>query len=268
MTEPVADTLDVLLLAIVQGVAEFLPVSSSGHLVLGRTLLGLEEAGLAFDLALHAGTLVAVLVAYRRDVLGLLRGLTRGEWQLPLWLVVASIPAAALGLGAKPVFERASLDPRAAGLGLLLTSLLLTLAQSRRKGDAEVEPTGEGVPPLWTALVVGCAQALALWPGVSRSGSTIAAALLVGVHGVAAARLSFLMSLIAVGGATVLDVPDALESGFGPVSREQVLLGALVAGLAGLASLRLLILFLRRVRLTPFALYTAVLGITTLLLTP
>jgi undecaprenyl-diphosphatase len=110
------------------------------------------------------------------------------------------------------------------------------------------------------------AQGLALWPGVSRSGSTIAAGLLVGLGGVEAARLSFLMSLIAVGGATVLDLPDALEAGFGPVTAAQVGWGAVVAAVVGLLSLRLLLLFLRQLRLAPFALYTGALGVVTLLL--
>ncbi len=274
-----AETTDVLLLAVVQGLAEFLPVSSSGHLVLGRSLLDLEEAGLAFDLALHAGTLVAVLAAYWRDVVGLLGDLLRGRWRLALWLVVASVPAGLLGILAKPVFEEASTSARSAGSGLLLTALLLTAGQvalSRRGGREASSGEGEGddpsasqraeAPPLWTAVVVGVAQGLALWPGVSRSGSTIAAGLLVGLRGVEAARLSFLMSLIAVGGATVLDLPDALEAGFGPVTAAQVGWGAVVAAGVGLLSLRLLLLFLRQLRLAPFALYTGALGVVTLLL--
>ena len=264
-----AETLDVLLLAVVQGLAEFLPVSSSGHLVLGRSLLELEEAGLAFDLALHAGTLVAVLAAYWRDVLGLLRDLVAGRWRLLVWLAVASLPAGLLGILGRPLFEEASTSARAAGSGLLLTALLLTLGQvasGRRSQEADAsEAAAEGVPPLWTALVIGGAQALALWPGVSRSGSTIAVGLLLGLRGVEAARLSFLMSLIAVGGATLLDLPDALESGFGPVTAAQVGWGALVAAVVGLLSLRLLLLFLRRLRLAPFALYTGALGVVTLL---
>ena len=274
-----AETTDVLLLAVVQGLAEFLPVSSSGHLVLGRSLLDLEEAGLAFDLALHAGTLVAVLAAYWRDVVGLVGDLLRGRWRLALWLVVASVPAGLLGILAKPVFEEASTSARSAGSGLLLTALLLTAGQAAlsRRGGSEAssgereghDPTASDrgeAPPLWTAVVVGVAQGLALWPGVSRSGSTIAAGLLVGLRGVEAARLSFLMSLIAVGGATVLDLPDALEAGFGPVTAAQVGWGAVVAAGVGLLSLRLLLLFLRQLRLAPFALYTGALGVVTLLL--
>jgi len=272
-----AETLDVLLLAVVQGLAEFLPVSSSGHLVLGRSLLELEEAGLAFDLALHAGTLIAVLAAYWRDVVGLVQDLLAGRWGLIVWLAVASLPAGLLGVLGKPLFEEASTSARAAGSGLLLTALLLTLGQVASSRGAssgeepEVEakaPPGAGaqpVPPLWTALVIGAAQALALWPGVSRSGSTIAVGLLLGLRGVEAARLSFLMSLIAVGGATLLDLPDALDSGFGPVTVAQVGWGALVAAIVGLLSLRLLLLFLRQLQLTPFALYTGALGVVTLL---
>ena len=137
-----AEALDVLLLAVVQGLAEFLPVSSSGHLVLGRSLLELEEAGLAFDLALHAGTLVAVLAAYWRDVVGLLRDLFAGRWRLLIWLALASVPAGLLGILGRPFFEEASTSARAAGSGLLLTALLLTLGQVA-SGRTTSEPEEE-----------------------------------------------------------------------------------------------------------------------------
>ena len=257
----------VLLLAVLQGVAEFLPISSSGHLVLGRSLLGMKDVGLTFDVALHVGTLVAVLVAYRADVWSLLRGLLRGEWRLPIWLVVASVPAALLGIGAGDFFEQASSSTRVAGIGLLVTSCLLALGErSSRKHKVSSEEDSQEVPPLWMALVIGVAQAAALVPGVSRSGSTIAAGLMLGLAGTRAARLSFLMSLIAVGGAAVLKLPDAIEVGFGSVSVPLMGAGVLVAALTGLASLRLLLMFLRRRSLMPFVIYTALLGILTLLL--
>lgn len=261
-----ASLVAVLLLAVLQGVAEFLPISSSGHLVLGRSLLGMKDVGLTFDVALHVGTLVAVLVAYRADVWSLLRGLLRGEWRLPIWLVVASVPAALLGIGAGDFFEQASTSTRVAGIGLLVTSCLLALGErGSRKHKVSSEEDSQEVPPIWMALVIGVAQAAALVPGVSRSGSTIAAGLMLGLAGTRAARLSFLMSLIAVGGAAVLKLPDAMEVGFGSVSVPLMGAGVLVAALTGLASLRLLLMFLRRRSLMPFVIYTAAMGILTLL---
>ncbi len=267
VTDPEASNLlAVLLLAVLQGVAEFLPISSSGHLVLGRSFLGLKEVGLAFDVALHVGTLVAVLVAYRVDVIALLRGLLRREWRLPIWLAVASIPAALLGICADDLFEQASANVRVAGWGLLGTACLLALGERGRRRHGQ--PSDEGVavvPPLWTALVIGVAQAAALVPGVSRSGSTIAAGLMLGLAGTQAARLSFLMSLIAVGGAALLKLPDAMELGFGSVSNSGMLLGVVVSGLVGLLSLRMLLLFLTRHSLLPFVMYTGCMGLWILL---
>lgn len=258
--------LAVLLLAVLQGLAEFLPISSSGHLVLGRHLLDLKDVPLAFDVALHVGTLVAVLVAYRTDVLALLRGLLRGEWRLPLWLVVASIPAAALGLGAGDFFEDASSSLMVAGWGLLGTAGILALGQRGARRRANLSPETERlVPPLWMALVIGIAQAAALVPGVSRSGSTIAVGMMLGLAGTQAARLSFMMSLIAVGGAAILKLPDAMDVGFGSVSGPMMAAGIVVSALTGLASLRLLLMFLARRSLTPFVIYTGCLGLITLI---
>lgn len=258
--------LAVMLLAVLQGLAEFLPISSSGHLVLGRSLLGLEDVGLTFDVALHVGTLVAVLVAYRADVVALLKGLLRGDWRLPLWLVVASIPAAVLGVGAGDFFEAASTSTVVAGWGLLVTAGLLALGERGARRQPEGDSTeAESVPPLWMALVIGVAQAAALVPGISRSGSTIAAGLMLGLAGTQAARLSFLMSLIAVGGAALLKLPDAMDVGFGSVSGPMMAVGVLLAALTGLASLRLLLMFLARRSLMPFVVYTGCLGLLTLI---
>lgn len=266
-----AGLIAVLTLATVQGLAEFLPISSSGHLAIGRALLDMREAGLPFDIALHVGTLGAVVCAYRRDVGRLIRDVFTGKWALFLWLVVASIPAAAIGFGFKSMFDDLAEHPKAAGAGLLVTAVLLVIGERARKGERAEGSTDPAradedapLPGYGTALAMGVAQSLALFPGVSRSGSTIVAGLLRKLPTGQAARLSFLMSLIAVGGAALVGLPDAVESGFEGVNPMHVAIGAVVAGVVGWLALRTLLLVLRRGALFGFALYCAVLGVVAL----
>lgn len=251
------ETASLLVLAVLQGLTEFLPVSSSGHLVLGSELLGLRSVdGVLVTVALHAGTLVAVLAVYGRDLLAILRRALRGQAG-ELWLLlVASLPAALVGIGLgeqlEPLFE----SPDAAAAGLLATAAIL-LAGERARRRAAPAPEGREPAPLTLgqATVVGLAQALAILPGISRSGTTISAALLCGVDPARAARFSFLLSLPAVGGATLLelgaleDLPDESLRGIG--------LALVVSALVGLAALRLLLVALRRGSFPWFAGYCA-----------
>ena len=261
--------LSVLLLAVLQGLAEFLPISSSGHLALGRAVMGLKEAGLALDVALHVGTLGAVIAAYWTDVLRLFSDLFAGRLRMWGWLILATIPAGLVGVFLKDRIEEAANSPRVAGCGLLATTLLLLLGESRRptttqvpQGPAESDPWQS--PSWFLALWMGSFQALAIVPGISRSGSTIAAAFLRGIPAGQAARLSFLMSLPAISGAAVLMLPDAFGAGFGEVSRAWVIVAAFLAGVVGWLALRTLILVLAKGALRWFALYTATLGIVAL----
>jgi len=261
--------LAVLLLAVVQGLAEFLPISSSGHLTLGRIALGLREAGLALDVALHVGTLAAVAVAFWADVRQLFRDLAARRFGMWLWLIVATIPAGLAGVFLGDLFEAASQSSRAAAYGLFATSATLLIGERarRRFERAGVSFHGEpGPPPLGLALFLGCAQACAIWPGVSRAGSTIAAGFVRGLDAAQAARLSFLMSLPAVSGAAVKTLPDALEEGFGGVSVAWVAAGAVVAGVVGFLALKTLLLVLRKGSFPYFAAYTAALGALALVL--
>ena len=255
--------LSVLLLAVVQGLAEFLPISSSGHLTLGRIALGLREAGLALDVALHVGTLAAVVVAFWTDVRQLFVDLARGRLGMWLWLIVATIPAGLAGILLGDLFEAASQSSRAAAYGLFATSVTLLIGERarRRFERAGVTYHGEpGPPPLSLALYLGCAQACAIWPGISRAGSTIAAGFVRGLDAAQAARLSFLMSLPAVSGAAIKTLPDALDEGFGGVSVAWVTVGAVVAGVVGFLALKTLLLVLRKGSFPYFAAYTAVIG--------
>jgi undecaprenyl-diphosphatase len=251
-----------LVLAVVQGVTEFLPVSSDGHLVLVQNWLAAGHGSLAIDVALHLGTLAAVLVVYRRDLAELLRRLFAGDAREPLLLLLATLPAAAVGLGLKHEIEALFTSSRAAALGLFVTAgFLLVGERARRRASAAAGPPQ---PITWRqALWIGCAQALAPLPGVSRSGTTIATALMRGVDASAAARFSFLMSIPAVGGAVALEVPGLVrEGGFGL----ELTLAVLLCFAVGVLALRFLIRFLGRGAFRWCALYCLALGATALLL--
>lgn len=268
--------LAVILLAVVQGLAEFLPVSSSGHLALGRLALGLQEAGLALDVALHVGTLAAVIVAFRADVARLFRDLLAGRLRMWAWLSVATVPAGIVGVLFADVFEAASHSARAVAFGLFATSAVLLLGERARRAFEDVGFTrvvdggldGWGRPTFGLALYLGCAQACAIWPGISRSGSTIAAGLVRGLAAEEAARYSFLMSLPAVSGAACMTLPRAMSEGFGEVSPGWVAVGAAIAGVVGFLALKTLLLVLRRGSFPWFAAYTAALGAVALVLAP
>ncbi len=257
-----ADVWNVFFLAIIQGLTEFLPVSSSGHLVLGKSVMGLETGGLALDVALHLGTLGAIVWAFRTDVLALLRDPFEGRFLSWVWLVVATLPVAIVGLVFKDSITAAAGTVAAAGCGLLVTSVALLVGEfNRRRFNAPAAPK-DGPPPLRLrdAVVMGVAQAAAIWPGVSRSGSTISAGLIRGLSAEDAARLSFLMSIPAISGAAIVELPGALREGFGGLNGGVVFGAMVLAGLVGWSALRMLLLVLRKGSFPYFAGYCALLG--------
>ena len=259
---------NVFFLAIIQGLTEFLPVSSSGHLALGKAVMGLEEGGMALDVALHVGTLGAIVWAFRADVLALLRAPFEGRLDSWIWIVTATLPVGVIGVVFKDDIEAAAGTAVAAGCGLLVTAAALLVGErSRRRHDAPASPA-DGPPPfrMVDAVVMGLAQAAAIWPGVSRSGSTISAGLVRGLSAEDAARLSFLMSLPAISGAAVVSLPDAIEQGFGDLHIGVVLGAAVLAGLVGWSALRTLLLVLRKGSFPYFAAYCALLGTVALIL--
>jgi undecaprenyl-diphosphatase len=256
------------LLGAVQGVTEFLPVSSDGHLALFQAGLGLEDASLALDVALHAGTLVAILLFFARDLAGLFRSLVArapGPAELAdrrrVWLIaVATVPTGIIGLSLKGAVEARVTSYGAAGIGFLLTALILAAAALRRSpadGGEPSEPWGakkDGLP--WGhALALGVAQGAAVWPGLSRSGSTIAVALLLGWSWREAGRFSFLMALPALAGALLLSAKDIAS-----LPGDTVAVGFTTALVVGCLSLAVLMRFLRARRLWPFSIYCALAG--------
>ncbi len=271
---PELGLLGVLLLATVQGLSEFLPVSSSGHLVLAQTAMGLTRGGLALDVALHVGTLGAVVLFYRGDLLRIVREALGGSWRMPLALLIGTLPAVVVGFTLRSRFEELFHSIRPVGAFLLVTAGLLTWGEAARRrhlrateGERD-RPASAGydVPSPLDALLIGCAQALAILPGISRSGATIAAGFARGLPPESAARFSFLLSLPVIAGAAVLELPRALDEGLAACSVESLASGMLLAAAVGWGALALLVLTLRRGAFRWFAGYCAVVGLAALFL--
>jgi undecaprenyl-diphosphatase len=245
-----------ILLGILQGLTEFLPVSSSGHLVLAQELLaGFDGPAAAFDVLLHGGTLVAVLIYFRSDLVRIARDLGRpadGGWRLPALLVLGSIPAGVVGVFLSDMIEPLFSSPKVAAGGLLVTACILVVAW-RKRGSGYKSLVGLTV---YSSFLIGLAQALAIVPGISRSGSTIAMGMFIGLSGKEAARFSFLLSIPAISGALILESGVLAETGL-PLS---YLAGALSAALVGWASIALLMKLLDRENLLPFAVYCLAIG--------
>lgn len=227
--------LESLILGIVQGLTEFFPVSSSGHLVMMQELLGFQPGGgIVFEVAVHVATLVAILIFYRRPVAQLAVGTLTGKRYALRYvgkLFLGTLPAVAVALLAREFIESTFETPMVAGCMLLVTGFIVWSTRYTIHSGKTLEPTWGG------ALVIGCAQAFAILPGISRSGSTVAAAMAMGMAPAAAAEFSFLLGVIAMAGAAVLLLPDIANA-------DQALLGniavggisALVSGLAALAA--------------------------------
>lgn len=254
------------MLGIVQGLTEFIPVSSSGHLLIMQRLLGVSEAGLTFDVALHLGTLLALVLFFHRDIRQLAAALVRKSPQTRLawWLVAATLPAVVAGILLEDLAESSFRSTRLAAFNLILIGVLMILAErmaARRSPPAEsTDVSGR------QAMSMGLAQALALVPGVSRSGSTITAGLFTGLSRVAAARFSFLLAIPITFGAIVKVVfnGDTLAH----IGRESGIFaaGIITAFVSGFVAIRFLLRFVAKRRLDVFAYYRIALGALVLLL--
>ncbi|MEA2558697.1 MAG: undecaprenyl-diphosphatase [Acidobacteriota bacterium] len=259
-------SLQAVVLAIVQAVTEFLPISSSGHLILVPRFLGWPDQGLAFDVATHAGTLLAVLVYFRNDVIDLIQGFLTGKprsmhvdfaprplaWQI----ILATIPAGVAGLLFKDWIAGEARNPILIACTAIFYGLLLGWADKRGEKYREIGSMTVGI-----ALIIGVAQALALVPGTSRSGITMTAALLIGFTRPAAARFSFLLSIPITAAACALDFVDVFQGAVDPGQYGLMALGAAVSAVAGYAVIAGLLAWLRRQPLTVFVVYRVILGL-------
>lgn len=254
-----------VLLGAVQGLTEFLPISSSGHLVLAQHLMGIREPQLVFDIAVHLGTLAAVVWAMRHEVAEVVRGVLlwpralRGRVRDPeelaavrlaAWVAVGTVPAALVGVSLSDAVEALFGAPRAVAVALAVTGVLLWLAPSYPDRPVELHASGPG-----RALAVGVAQAVAVVPGISRSGATVAAGLWCGLEGADAARFSFLLSVPAILGAGGLGFLKAAAGQLAAPPAGVVAAGSVAAALTGYGAIALFLRVLRRGRLRWFSVY-------------
>ena len=260
--------IEALVLGIVQGLTEFLPISSSAHLVLVPELFGWEQPSLPYVVLLHAGTLLALVVYFRRELAALAAGVFRPgpERRLAIVLALGTIPAAIIGVAFEEQFEEAFGHPKQVAIQLVLSGLILVAAEAlTRRNDkrddtsSDVEGTEQMARRLtWgSALGVGFAQALAIVPGISRSGATIAAGLLAGLSRPMAARFSFLLSIPILLGTSVFEVPKL--SGTHP-GAAALIAGFVASTISGYAAIAGMIAFLQRRGLLSFAAYCVVVG--------
>ena len=243
---------DAALWGLIQGLTEFLPVSSSGHLVLVPELLGREGPDLATSAVLHLGTLAAVLAYFRRDVGEVLRLTASGRRLLRL-LLIGTIPAALVGITLKSGVEKINDTPWAVAVALFLAGVAMLLATRLRHGDKTVsDVSGKD------AALIGISQALAIIPGVTRSGMTIGAGESRGLDLKEAARFSFLLGIPVIAGAGLLEFVD-LAGENGGIGRE-TLVGVAVAAVAGYAAIAFLLRVIRKAGLGPFGIYCMAAG--------
>jgi undecaprenyl-diphosphatase len=267
--------IEALVLGVIQGVTEFLPVSSSGHLVLFQRIFGISEPALLFDTMVHGGTLLAVFAVLRRDIWEILK---RPLQPLTAYLVIGTLPAVAVALLFRDAIEGAFASGAFLGCAFLITSALLLTAEllsqrpGRLGGAGQPGQYREKEQMNWVdALVIGVLQGIAIIPGVSRSGATLSGALSRRLNRDFAARFSFLLSIPAILGALVLQVKDlaegagpqaaaGLEAGGAGIGLVPVLAGTIAAAVVGFFSIRFMLKIVRERSLAGFAVYTAVLG--------
>jgi undecaprenyl-diphosphatase len=258
----VVEILNMLLLAAVQGLTEFLPVSSSGHLVLFQHFLAARVGDIFFDVVLHVGTLGSILVVYRREILRLLK-FDAAARQYQICLAVGTLPAVMVGVMFRTRIESLYHSPLAAAAGLLLTAAVLFSTRYTDTQGTLAVPWQPRAPALWRGLLIGLAQACAIMPGVSRSGLTIGAGLWTGLPRAEAARFSFLLSIPAVAGALVLQLSDGLTSS--PAETGRLLLAGAAAFAVGLVAIRWTTLAVIQAHFWKFGFYCLGLGVAVIL---
>jgi undecaprenyl-diphosphatase len=268
-----SETLNAIILGIIQGLTEFLPVSSSGHLAILHEVLGFEtESNLFFDVILHLGTLLAVVFFYRNKIVDIIMGgifgvksimakksikesfFTSADSKLFSLIIIGSVPTAIIGLTFKDFFEGLAGNLLYVGLALLITAVLLVLFELKKIALKKIDEM-----TVVDSLIIGVVQGIAIIPGISRSGSTIATGKLLGIDKETAANYSFLLSLPAITGAFLLQFKDALEEGF--QYHSYILIGFVAALISGYFSLKLLIWMIKRSNMYYFAGYCAVLAV-------
>lgn len=267
------NVLSAAILAVIQGLTEFLPVSSSGHLVLGEAILGADafKNSIAFELVVHLGTFLAVLVVFWKDILNLIQVFAtriikpaqwstefseNSEFKLSVLMIIAMLPAGIIGLLLRDQISELFSKPFMVSTALLVTGSMLLATKYFPRADKPID--------LKKAILIGFAQALALLPGISRSGSTITMALALGIKQEQAARFSFIMVLPLIVAATGLEFIDLLEVGISSSEIVVLIIGLLISFVVGIFSLKWLLQLLRSGKFHYFAWYCysiAILGL-------
>lgn len=253
---------EIIILAIIQGITEFLPISSSAHLILPSEVLGWNNQGMAFDVAVHLGSLLAVMIYFRQDIGRMLYAwlLSLGSKQhsadsrLAWWVIIGTIPAVILGFLAKPLIEEYARSALVIGITTIGFGLLLWYADSKATSSKSIEKLD-----LKAVLWIGFSQALAIIPGTSRSGITMTSALMLGFNRESAARFSFLLSIPVILGAGLLTTKDLLESSVA-VDWSAMLFGAAFSFVSAYACIYLFLSWISRMGMLPFVIYRLILG--------
>jgi len=255
-----SELLQALVLGIVQGVCEFLPISSTAHLVLVPYFTGWQDPGLTFDVALHLGTLLAVIGFFWKDWMrifysagaSLKHGYVGFKKEILFYLIIGTIPGVVFGLLLEKKAETVFRSPILIAIALIVAGAILYLADSKFKGGKNIKDVS-----LVDAILVGLAQAVAIIPGVSRSGATITAGLWRGLDRMNAARFSFLLSTPIIAGAAILKLPLLLKSGFSPF----LLTGIIASAVSGFFAIKYLLKFLEKFGYKVFFWYRLALGV-------
>ena len=251
----------VIILAIIQGLTEFLPISSSGHLALAEHLLDFNPDGVALEIVLHAGTLLTILIYYRKRIIEMIINAAKGDrstWLYISMIILASIPAIALYVLAGDTIEHFSDNPLLVSGFLCITGIImLSTLLSKSNTTTRVKPLH--------AILIGIAQAFALFPGISRSGSTIVIARHLKIPADKAAEFSFFMAIPALAGAVILKLPEIMKGDLG-CSGISLVAGMLVSCLVGLAAIGILMRLIHKGHFWYFGVYCLIIGVAGLLL--
>jgi undecaprenyl-diphosphatase len=245
--------LEAFILGMIQGLTEFIPISSTGHLFLGRSFFGLKEAGLFLDTMLHIGTLIAVLVIYKQELWTILK---KPFGKLSMLLIIGTLPAVFVGLLFSDMFEAISKSGITLGWEFIFTGFILWMAESIKKGRKKMEEIG-----YVDALFIGSFQALAIFPAVSRSGLTIAAGLFRKLNRETAAYFSFLLSIPVIAGGIVLEFGDILSGNVEAVTFGSLFIATVSSAIFGYIAVVWMLKYLKQKSLKIFAYYVWALGL-------
>jgi undecaprenyl-diphosphatase len=260
--------LDAVLLAVLQGLTEFLPVSSSGHLVLAQQVLNLHNPQIvSFDVFVHFGTLISVVIVFWNDIIEILRSFIKAlttfkakeehkkteYFHLGIAIVIGSIPAGIIGLAFHRQIEEIFTDPKFAAMNIVITGLILFLTRLAK-------PIKGKKVGILSSIIIGLAQMVAILPGISRSGLTMSAALFLKISPVQAARFSFLLSIPVIAGATLLETYKLIAHGT-TIGFLPIVIGIAMSAIAGYVAIKLLLRIMEKGKFSWFSLYCLVIGI-------